>query len=67
MKKKEFNFSHVVNADDYVKRIGSEEYPQNIFIDKQGVLRYIKGGISFVKKGEIDDGKEFEIIIMELL
>ncbi len=69
LKKREFNFKHVVNADDYVKIIGSESYPQNIFIDKKGILKYIEGGIPFVnyEKKEIGDGKEFEKIINELL
>jgi thiol-disulfide isomerase/thioredoxin len=69
LKKKEFNFKHIVNADDYVKKIGIESYPQNVFIDKQGILRYIEGGIPFVnyEKKEIGDGKEFEKIIKELL
>ncbi len=69
LKKNDFNFKHVVEADNYIKEIGSESYPQNIFIDKQGILRNIEGGIPFVnyEKKEIGDGKEFEKIINELL
>jgi cytochrome c biogenesis protein CcmG, thiol:disulfide interchange protein DsbE len=70
LKKREFNFEHVIEAENYIKEIGCHEsYPQNLFIDKEGILRFVEGGIPFVnlEKKEIGDGKGFEKIINELL
>ena len=41
----DFDFTHIVNAGDYIEQIGSSPYPENIFINKQGDIEFIEGGV----------------------
>ncbi|WP_157823451.1 TlpA family protein disulfide reductase [Olleya sp. 1-3] len=45
LNKKEFNFTHLTNKKEFIKEIGTKPYPENIFIDKNGFIKYIEGGI----------------------
>ena len=45
IKEKKFNFKHIIDAEDFIKQIGSKPYPENIFIDSDGHIRYIEGGL----------------------
>ena len=65
--KHDFNFVQVSNADKYLNDLEINSYPMNIFIDKQGVLRNLEGGIPLDSVGKISDGEEFEALIKELL
>lgn len=56
-----FNFKHITGAHDFINIIGTRPYPENIFIDKEGYIVNIEGGLVDF---EID---YFESIIEKLL
>lgn len=71
-KKKPFHFYHLQGGEAYLKRIKRGAIPKNIFIDKNGIVRDIQGGLPFEKDpktGEmaIRSSKPFEPIIERLL
>lgn len=43
LSKHSFNFQHVIDAEDYIKLIGSFPYPENIFINKEGTIVEVHG------------------------
>lgn len=55
LRKRKFTFKHIVGEDDFIKQIGSKPYPENIFIDRNGNIRYIEGGLS--------DSKDFDMVL----
>ena len=61
LEKKEFKFNHIVRQKDFIDKIATRPYPENIFIDTNGVIRYIEGGILAY------EAKYFEDILEELL
>jgi thiol-disulfide isomerase/thioredoxin len=67
LKRHEFNFEHIVEADDYIQELEIDAYPKNIFINKDGILMSIEGGVPFESDGSISSGQEFESIIKEIL
>ncbi|WP_347173968.1 TlpA family protein disulfide reductase [Polaribacter uvawellassae] len=70
LKKHPFNFEHLINAENFTDQLGITAYPMNLFLDKNGVLKYVKGGIPYVKlEGEeLKMGEGNEIIeILEKL
>ncbi|MFL1897456.1 TlpA family protein disulfide reductase [Aquimarina sp. 2-A2] len=70
LKKYTFNFKHLIDSKGFIDELGVKEYPMNLFLDKNGILRYVKGGIPYEsKKGEepkMSDGTEFIEIIKKL-
>jgi thiol-disulfide isomerase/thioredoxin len=63
LKKRPFDFIHITNSEDFIKQIGTSPYPESIFINRQGCIKYIEGPVS-----DDDFGfKQFDIIIEELL
>ena len=58
--KKDFNFKHISDADNFIKEIGTKPYPENILINTDGKIQYIEGG---VHAGNID---YFETIIKKI-
>lgn len=56
IKRKEFNFKHIVNAGDFIKQIATKPYPENIFIGRDGHIKYIEGGLS--------DSKDLDSVII---
>ena len=54
LKSYEFQFRHIPDADDFLKKFGVG-FPKNILIDKKGIIRYIGGGIV---SGTIEEGDE---------
>ena len=70
LKKHPFNFKHLVDAKDFTGQLGIQAYPMNLFLDKNGVLKYVKGGIPYEsKEGEelkIGEGNEIIEIIEKL-
>jgi len=46
LKRKEFNFKHITNAVKFIEYIGSKPYPENIFINRDGFIQNIEGGLS---------------------
>ena len=46
LKRKDFNYEHLVNAKSYLhQKLGNRAYPKLIILDKEGIVRYIGGGI----------------------
>ncbi len=42
-----FDFEHLINAKDFIDQLGIQAYPMNLFLDKNGILKYVKGGIPY--------------------
>ena len=57
LKKHPFNFEHLVNAQEFTDSLGVKAYPMNLFLDRNGVLKYVKGGIPYVSV----DGEELKM------
>ncbi len=64
LKKHAFNFKHLVDAKHFTDQLGIKAYPMNLFLDKKGVLKYVKGGIPYriMEKGGMKMGEGNEII-----
>lgn len=68
LKKRKFEFAHIVNAENFINEIGSYPYPESIFIDKEGFIRNIEGPIPSHKENDVNHSIEyFEEIINQLL
>lgn len=70
LKTHQFHYKHLVNARSYTNEVGIYGYPKNIFISKDGIIKYIKRGIPHHSKNGIrslGSGDEFERYIKELL
>lgn len=71
LKKYPFNFTHIINAKYFIESLGLNSYPENLFLDKNGILRYVKGGIAYVENSDgemnIGNGEDFIQIIEKLL
>jgi thiol-disulfide isomerase/thioredoxin len=63
LKKRPFNFIHIPNSEDFIDYIGTHPYPESIFINRHGCIKYIEGVIS----GDDSGFKQFDVIIEELL
>jgi thiol-disulfide isomerase/thioredoxin len=57
LEKHPFDFEHLINAKDFTDQLGIQAYPMNLFLDKNGVLKYVKGGIPYESK----EGKELKM------
>jgi len=66
LKRKEFNFKHITEAEKFIEYIGSKPYPENIFIDRDGFIQNIEGGLSNNKDLDLVT-KYFDSIIEKLL
>lgn len=44
LKKHDFNFDHIPDADDFLKKFGVG-FPKNILVDKAGIIRFIGNGL----------------------
>jgi len=64
LEKYSFEFEQLINAKDFIDQLGLEKYPMNLFLDENGILRYVKGGIPYesIKGGELEMGEGNEII-----
>lgn len=49
LEKREFNYTHIVDVYEFINEIGLNTYPRNIILDKEGLVRSIKGEISSKK------------------
>ncbi len=54
LKKNSFNFQHLVNGQDLIDSLGITAFPKNIFLDKEGILKYVESGIPYES---LDDGE----------
>lgn len=70
LKKHPFDFNHLIDAKDFTDQLGIKAYPMNLFLDKNGILKYVKGGIPYEsKEGEelhMGEGNEIIEIIEKL-
>ena len=57
LEKHPFDFEHLINAKGFTDQLGFQSYPMNLFLDKNGVLKYVKGGIPYESK----EGKELKM------
>lgn len=57
LEKHPFDFEHLINAKDFTDQLGIQAYPMNLFLDKNGVLKYVKGGIPY----ESNEGEELKM------
>lgn len=48
--KREFNYTHIVGAQEFINDIGLNTYPKNIFLDKNGIVKKIKNEIPYKMK-----------------
>lgn len=47
LEKKEFNFEHISDAKEYCEKF-TDQYPINIFVDREGVIKHIEGGMPLI-------------------
>lgn len=66
LKKHPFTFQHIADADDFLKLFGTG-FPKNILIDKEGIIRYIGGGLVSVYAKNHDNRDLSESVILEKL
>ena len=66
LKKKDFNFTHIANIENFINDIGSNPYPESIFIDKNGYITNIEGVLPDHKDLNLSI-EYFELIINKLL
>ncbi len=53
LEKRNFDFNHIVSADSFLKNtLQNKSYPLNIIIDRDGIIKYINGGIPHTKNKE---------------
>lgn len=66
LNKKAFDFTHLTDNKELIEEIGTKPYPENIFIDKNGFIKYIEGGIG---SGDNLNSviEHFETILEELI
>jgi cytochrome c biogenesis protein CcmG, thiol:disulfide interchange protein DsbE len=71
LKKHSYDFIQIVDAKNFTDAIKIDSYPKNIFIDKNGKITKIVGGIPYKlndkKELVIEDTKIFETILNKLL
>jgi len=70
LQKHDFEFLHLVGAGDFLKTIGAQAYPKNLFIDANGIIKRVEGGVPYdLVHGKLKrtDGKKFYDYIEELL
>ncbi|WP_435414889.1 TlpA family protein disulfide reductase [Polaribacter aestuariivivens] len=49
----EFNFTHIINAADFMNSIQFKPFPKTFFLDKKGVVQRIEGAVSIDQKSDI--------------
>ena len=70
LKKHPFKFTHLINAQTFIDSLNIASYPMNLFLDKNGVLTYVEGGIAYESKagGKLEMGQGDALIkIIEAL
>lgn len=70
LKKREFNFTHIVDEKTFLKEKKVPQYPINIFLDKNGIVKNVQGNVPVIQNEDgliITDLESFENYIKELL
>ena len=63
---KKFNFEHITDAKDFIKEIGTNPYPESIFINRAGRVQYIESVLSSEKNLDLAI-KHFEGLLDKML
>jgi thiol-disulfide isomerase/thioredoxin len=75
LNKMPYNYTHIASEDGkdkennikpFIESIESYPYPENIFVDKLGTIKYIEGGLGNMENLDIAI-KHFEMILQDLL
>lgn len=70
LEKRDFNFKHLVDAKDFINKMGINTYPLNFFLDKNGIVKEVKYGIPKMRdkdgKIKMGDGDKFIEILENL-
>ena len=53
--KREFDFTHIINAADFMNSIQIKEFPKTFYLDKDGIVEKIEGAVSAEQKNDIID------------
>ncbi|WP_405208175.1 TlpA family protein disulfide reductase [Aquimarina sp. LLG6339-5] len=63
LKKYRFDFRHIIDAKEYTDALEMKSFPNNIILDKNGVVKNIEGGIPYIrdKKGGMKMGEATEL------
>jgi len=71
LRKHNYNFIQVINAQTFLHELGLTGFPLNVFLDKEGKVVSVEGGISYEKgtagKMKMGDGITFIKILRKLL
>lgn len=63
LKKHLYKFLHIVDAREFTDKLQLKSYPVNLFLDKNGIVKYSENGIPYEQdengKIKIGDGKDF--------
>jgi thiol-disulfide isomerase/thioredoxin len=63
LKKHPYNFFHIVDAKEFTDKLEIKTYPLNLFLDKNGIVKYAENGIPYTLnvngESNIGAGKEF--------
>ncbi|MGZ2369257.1 TlpA family protein disulfide reductase [Ancylomarina sp. YFZ004] len=64
LKQHAFKFKHLVNARAFIDELGIQSYPMNLFLDSNGILKFIEGGIPYEEneKGNMQMGDGHHLI-----
>lgn len=69
LKKKRFNFEHIINAKNYLsKDLGNRSYPKIILLNKEGIVKYVGGGIPSecdYEKKKIKESTKKDLVYLE--
>ncbi|MUU79915.1 TlpA family protein disulfide reductase [Winogradskyella endarachnes] len=55
LNKREFDFTHIINAADFMNSIQIKEFPKTFYLDKDGIVKKIEGAVSAEQKSDIVD------------
>jgi len=70
LKAHKFNFEQIAGASEFINKLGIKNFPKNIFIDRNGIVRRIEDGVPYIEKNDkmkMGNGKKFEEYIKDLL
>ena len=69
-KKHKFDYKQIIGEKEFIEQLGIQEFPKNIFINKNGIIKIIEYGIPYISengKMKMGKGKEFESNINKIL
>jgi len=67
LKRKEFNFTHIVDSKELTTDLGFKGFPVNLFLDKSGILKRIEGNVPYKidKDGKVVIGENGKFVSTE--